>query len=96
MQRWWYNSESKNDGFEKIHKLKKSPSKKSDGVRKWKFSVMTANLDFNLYEKIAVTGSCDELGSWDSSQSILLNRDEGTLNGFRKKNMKFAHMTIYF
>lgn len=76
MQRWWY-SDGKSDGSDKIHKLKKSPSKKSDGIKKWKFSVMTANLDFNLYEKVAITGSCDELGGWDSSQSILLNREEG-------------------
>lgn len=77
MQRWWYSDE-KSDGFDKIHKLKKSPNKKSEGVKKWNFSVMTANLDFNLYEKVAITGSCEELGNWDSSQSILLNRDEGS------------------
>lgn len=75
MERWWY-TDDKNNGKDKIQKSRKSPSKRSEGVKKWKFSVFT-NLDLNLYEKIAVTGSCDELGNWDPDQSVLLTMDEG-------------------
>lgn len=75
MQRWWY-SDDKNNGRDKVPKSKKSPMKRSDGIRKWKFCVI-ANCSLNKYEKIAVTGSSEQLGEWDPDQSILLNKEDG-------------------
>lgn len=75
--RWWYADENKNHGKDKIEKSKKSPSKRNGGIRKWKFCVMV-NYDLNQYEKIAVTGSCDELGAWDCDSCVLLERNEGS------------------
>jgi hypothetical protein len=74
MERWWYSDNGSN-GKDRIPKSKKSPSKRSDGLKKWKFSVLV-NIELNLYEKIAVTGSCDELGNWDPDLCILLNKEE--------------------
>lgn len=74
MQRWWY-SDDKNTG-DKIPKYKKSPSKRSEGLKKWKFAVIV-NSELNQHEKVALTGSCDELGSWDPDHSIILSTEEG-------------------
>lgn len=86
MQRWWY-SDGKNDDNDKTYKHKKSSSKRIEGMKKWKFSVIVSSVDLNLYEKVALTGSCDELGNWDNNSSVLLNKDEGVYN---RGNMSFA------
>lgn len=75
MQRWWY-SDDKFNGGDKVQKSRKSPTKKSELTKKWKFSVYV-NQELNMYEKIALTGSCDELGNWDSDQSVLLSQENG-------------------
>lgn len=75
MQRWWYSDDKFNSG-DKVQKSRKSPTKKSELTKKWKFSVFV-NQDLNLYEKIALTGNCDELGNWDSDQSVLLTQENG-------------------
>lgn len=84
MQRWWY-SDGKNDENDKTHKHKKLSSKRIEGLKKWKFSVIV-HVDLNLNEKVALTGSCDELGNWDNNSSVLLNKEEGMYRG----NMSFA------
>jgi Starch binding domain len=75
MQRWWYTQEKdQNNG--KVSKSKKTPSRCSDAIKRWKFTVVV-NQDLNIYEKVAVVGSCDELGNWDSDHSIILTRENG-------------------
>lgn len=76
MQRWWY-SDDKNNGRDKIPKSKKSPTKRSDGIRKWKFCVLCSDCNINKYEKIAVTGSCEQLGEWDPDLAVLLEKEDG-------------------
>lgn len=84
MQRWWY-SDGKNDDIDKTYKHKKSSSKRIEGMKKWKFSVLV-HVDLNLYENVALTGSCDELGAWDNNSSILLNKEEGEI----QRNIRFT------
>lgn len=74
MQRWWYSDYV--NGGDKVQKSRKSPTKRSELTKKWKFSVYV-NHDLNLYEKIALTGNCDELGNWDSDQAVLLSQENG-------------------
>lgn len=74
MQRWWYSDDKNNDG-DKIFKLRKSPNKRIEGSKKWKFSVVV-NFDLNPSDHVALTGSCEELGNWDIS-GVLLNKEEG-------------------
>lgn len=85
MQRWWY-SDDKNNGRDKLPKSKKSPMKRNDGIRKWKFCVV-ATCDLNKYEKLAVTGSCEQLGEWEPDQSVLLNKEDGEKFETLPKNM---------
>lgn len=59
MDRWWYSDENKS-ARDKAQKAKESPSKQSECLKTWKFSVW-ANLDLNVYESVAVTGSCYEV-----------------------------------
>lgn len=75
MQRWWYSDDGQN-GKDKIPKCKKSPSKRLDGLRKWRFQVM-CQFQLRANEKIAVTGNCDELGKWDPDQAIFLYQENG-------------------
>lgn len=75
MQRWWY-SDDKANCKDNIPKSKRSPSKKSELLKNWKFSVL-ANVDLNLHDRIALTGGCDELGNWEVDNCILLNHNEG-------------------
>lgn len=55
MQRWWF-TEDKHGGSDKIPKFKKSPSKRSEQSKTWKFSVIV-NVDMNPNEKLALTGA---------------------------------------
>lgn len=75
MQRWWYSDNGQN-GKDKIPKSKKSPSKRLDGLRKWKFQVV-CQFQLKANEKIAVTGNCDELGKWDPDQAVFLCQGDG-------------------
>jgi hypothetical protein len=75
MQRWWYTDDSKN-GRDKTPKSKKSPTKQIDGIRMWKFSVVVTS-ELNKNEKIAVVGSCEQLGEWDPDHSVLLEKGDG-------------------
>lgn len=75
MQRWWYSDDKFNEG-DKVQKSRKSSAKRTELTKKWKFSVYV-NQDLNLHEKIALTGSCEELGNWDSDQSVLLSQENG-------------------
>lgn len=90
MQRWWY-SDDKNNGRDKLPKSKKSPIKRNDGIRKWKFCVF-ATCDMNKCEKVAVTGSCEQLGEWDPDQSVLLNKEDGEKFETLPKNMMLHFM----
>jgi hypothetical protein len=75
MQRWWCSDDNKN-GRDKVPKSKRSPSKLSTGIKKWKFSVVITS-DLNNYEKIAVVGNCEQLGEWDPDHSVLLEKQDG-------------------
>lgn len=81
MQRWWY-SEEKNSGTDKIPKFKKSPTKRTENLKTWKFNVIV-NLDINSHEKVAMIGSCHELGNWDCDHAILLNQEKGNWSSFK-------------
>ena len=75
MQRWWYTDDQKN-GRDKVPKSKRSPIKQINSIKKWKFSVVVT-CDLNNYEKLAVTGSCEQLGEWDPDQAVLLEKEDG-------------------
>ena len=88
MQRWWY-SDDKANCKDNIPKSKRSPSKKSELLKNWKFSVL-ANVDLNLHDRIAVTGDCDELGNWEVDNCILLNHNEGEYySAFLNQNLNY-------
>lgn len=76
-KRWWYSDDKHNES-DKVHKSRKAFGKKSEKTRKYKFMVMV-NFDLNPYEKVAVTGGCDELGNWDNDLALLLDQENGEL-----------------
>jgi hypothetical protein len=76
MLRWWYDDGQ--NGRDRIPKSKKSSSKRLDGLQKWKFQVL-CQYETNQNEKIAVTGSCEELGNWDPDHAVLLCQESGEL-----------------
>lgn len=73
MERWWY-SDNKNNGKDKVPKFKRSPIKKCEVIKNWKFTVLT-NFELHKFERIALTGSVDELGDWDPDRAVLLSED---------------------
>lgn len=75
IERWWYNDDPKT-----APKPSRSPprTKRSaaDGDRKWRFQVVVTR-DLLKEEKIAVTGDCEALGSWQPHDVVILNPDNG-------------------
>jgi hypothetical protein len=85
MQRWWYDDGQ--NGTDRIPKSKRSPSKRLDGLMKWKFQVI-CHFETKQNEKIAVTGSCDELGNWNPDHAVQLCQESGKFSF--KKFFRFA------
>ncbi|XP_070501994.1 glycerophosphocholine phosphodiesterase GPCPD1-like [Chironomus tepperi] len=74
MQRWWY-SDDKSNVKDKVQREKKRNGRQEESnFKEWTFKVFV-NTDLNLHEKVAVTGSCDELGNWDPDHCVLLSDD---------------------
>ncbi|EDS32346.1 conserved hypothetical protein [Culex quinquefasciatus] len=78
MQRWWFLEEkdgSANSAASSSSAVKKPKPPKQPGDRRYKFRVLVT---YGLLkdETIAVTGSCDALGNWESEHCVQMQPEE--------------------
>lgn len=81
MQRWWFLEEkdgSANSAASSSSAVKKPKPPKQPGDRRYKFRVLVT---YGLLkdETIAVTGSCDALGNWESEHCVQMQPEEGKI-----------------
>lgn len=75
MLRWWFLEDKKNRDAKNDIKFRKVPESSKLDENKWEFSVLV-NIDLNAYEKLGITGNCEELGNWNPEKAVLMNQQE--------------------
>lgn len=84
MQRWWFLDDNKAKDGRNGSTFARSLEKTKIDENKWQFVVLV-NCDLNNYEKLAITGNCEELGNWDPNKAVLLSQLEGNKWGIDMK-----------
>lgn len=79
MQRWWFLEENDTSANTSSAVVKKVKPLKPPGDRRHKFRVLVT-YELLKDETIAVTGSCEALGSWEAIHCVQMSPDEAKTN----------------